>query len=122
MTTNTTFSCFTAMDLEPIAEIAGNPLELTFNMYDVSGSAIDLTGAVTSYKLSPYGQSGYVALDVPGVLSGSSFPNQFIVTTGSLTRPLEGKYVGQPCIIDFTGLEFRPSQGTVVLYARNSNT
>jgi hypothetical protein len=120
MTTNITFSCFTAMDLEPIAEIAGNPLELTFNIFE-SGSAIDLTGSNCSYKLSPYGQSGYVALDVPGVLSGSSFPNQFIVSTGSLTQPLEGKYVGQPCIIDFTGQEFRPSQGTVVLYARNSN-
>ena len=113
-----TFPCIAVMELEAVSFIAGTNQVWTYNVYDDSGSTVDISACATYLTLSPYGDPDYVAMSVAGTLSGSSIPYQFIVTTGSASRSLSGKYVQQAVVVDFTGEEYRAGQGECTIRPR----
>jgi len=115
-----TCSDFTVNTLESFSFIAGTPQELTFDIYDADEAEVDLSTATCSVAISPYGQYNYVALDKAGVVSGSPI-NRFVTTLDTDdTSLLEGKYTLQPVVIDYSGSEFRPAQGVVLIIGRNA--
>jgi hypothetical protein len=115
------FDCLTINDLTPFNFIGGTIQVLTFDIYDVSGCAVDITATTPSWVMSPYGNSQYATLTLLGTLSGSMIPNRFTVTiSGSNTQDLYGKFTHQPVITDFDGSEYRPSQGVLVIQPRNA--
>ena len=116
-----TFDCLTITDLAPFNFIGGTQQILTFDVYDISGSPLNLSVTTPSWVMSPYGNSQYATLTLLGTLSGSMVPNRFTVTiSGSNTQDLYGKFTHQPVITDFDGSEYRPSQGTIVISPRNA--
>ena len=121
--TNTIINCFNVNDLTPFSFVAGTPQELTFDVNDSDGSAVDLSLTTCSVVFSPYGQYNYAILTVAGsqvIVSGSPV-NRFVATTTNAdTQYLEGKFTMQPVIVDAEGDEFRPSQGIVLILGRNA--
>ena len=114
------FSSLVINDLESFQFIGGDTQTLYFDVYDSTGSPVDISAATCSVVLSPYGQNNYAALTISGSVSGS-FTNRFgAVISGSSTQTLSGKYSMQPVIIDFNGQEYRPSQGLVLIIGRNA--
>ena len=114
------FSCITVNDLEEFAFIGGTKYELTFDVYDSASAAIDLSTSTATWVLSPYGNPQYAALTKTGVLSGSPVNRVIFTVESADTETLSGKYTHQPVIVDFTGDEFRPSQGIVTIIPRNA--
>jgi len=71
--------------------------------------------------MSPYGNPQYATLTINGVLLGTA-SNRFKVTiSGSSTKDLQGKFTHQPVILDYDGKEYRPSQGVLIILARNAS-
>lgn len=115
-----TCSDFTVNTLEPFSFIAGTPQELTFDIYDADNAEVDLSTATCSVAISPYGQYNYVALEKEGIVSGSPI-NKFVVALNTDdTALLEGKYTMQPVVVDYSGSEFRPAQGVILIIGRNA--
>jgi len=116
-----TFSNLIINDLTEFSFIAGTKQVLTFDIYDASGSSVDLSPCVTSWVMSPYGNPQYATLTIGGTLSGSSIPNRFeVIISGSSTENLSGKYTHQPVVTDYASNEFRPSQGNIIIVPRNA--
>jgi len=94
--------------------IAGTEYIMTFNAFQADGvSPLDLGGATITWVACPFGQSNYTAMQIAGVITAT---NTFTVTIPSDTsRPLSGKYIHQPVIVDFAGTEFRPAQGELII-------
>ena len=60
-----------------------------------------------------YGQNDFVSLHVVGTITGD---NTFeIELLSSDTASLDGTYTQQPVITSFSGSEYRPSQGTILI-------
>lgn len=100
--------------LEEFSFIAGSQYKLEFTVYQSDGvNPMDLGGATIYWVLAPYGQPDYTVLQLTGVVTGT---NTFSVTIpfGSTTL-LSGKYVHQPIIKSFGGLEYHPCQGIVMI-------
>jgi hypothetical protein len=112
------FPWTTMYDLEEIQFIAGTQQELTFAIFDSSGSPMNLAGSTCTYVVAPYGQSNAVL--TKSATSGSS-SNQMVVTLASAdTSNLSGKYTQMPVIVTLAGSEYRPSLGIVQIIPRIS--
>jgi len=106
--------------LDEISFIGGNEYVLEFNTYDEDGIALDISSATIEWNMSLYGQQDYNILTKSGVITDIS---EFTVTLlASETEGLEGKYVHQPVITDFSGSEFVPAQGIITILPKISNT
>ena len=114
------FSSVVINDLDSFSFIGGTTQILSFTTVDSAGSSVDLTTATCTVVFSPYGRNNYAAMTITGSVALAS-PNTFTATlTGSSTETLSGKYTMQPCIVDFGGTEYRPSQGIVLITGRNA--
>ena len=115
------FECLSAYTLEPFQFIGGTLQELTFDVYDSASAPLDLSNTTCYWVMSPYGNPQYATLTINGVQSGT-VTNQFRVTiSGSSTQNLHGKFTHQPVILDYNGKEYRPSQGVLIILARNAS-
>ena len=115
------FECLSAYTLEPFQFIGGTLQELTFDVYDSASAPLDLSNTTCYWVMSPYGNPQYATLTINGVQSGT-VTNQFRVTiSGSSTQNLQGKFTHQPVILDYNGKEYRPSQGVLIILARNAS-
>jgi hypothetical protein len=117
-----TFPNLVLNNLEEFDFIGGQDEVLTFEVYSgsgVSASPTDLSGCTLSWVAAPYGNPQYAILNIAGVSSGSYPGNIFTVTiTGSSTANLSGRYTQQPIIIDISGQEFRPGQGSFIINSK----
>jgi len=114
------FSSVVVNDLDEFQFIGGTEQVLSFTVVDSAGSSVDLTTATCTIVFSPYGQNNYAAMTITGSVAIAT-PNTFTSTlTGSSTETLSGKYTMQPCIVDVSGKEYRPSQGIVLITGRNA--
>jgi hypothetical protein len=114
------FDCLVINDLDPFTFIASTPQELTFEIYDDAGNAINLVGTKPYWVMSPYGNPQYATLTIDGVISGSVINNFKVTISGSSTINLQGKYTHQPVVKDISGREYLPSQGTILIVGRNA--
>jgi len=116
----TNFASLTVNDLDQFSFIGGTEQSLSFTVVDSAGSSVDLRTATCTVVFSPYGQNNYAAMTITGSVVDAT-PNTFTATlTGSSTETLSGKYTMQPCIVDVSGKEYRPSQGIVLITGRNA--
>jgi hypothetical protein len=104
----------TINSLDEASFIAGGEFLFEFTVYESDGiNPLDLGGASVEWVLCPYGQSEYTALQKTATITGT---NTFEVSLSSSdTINLSGKFIHQPIITAFSGEEFRPAQGTVLI-------
>lgn len=103
--------------LSEFSFIAGNSYTLEFEVYEENGiTPLDLGGATIDWVLSPYGQTDYTVLSIAGIITGTSTFE--IELTSSDTELLSGKYIQQPVITSFSGAEYRPAQGVILILPR----
>jgi hypothetical protein len=96
--------------------IAGTTYTLYFNVYEENGvNPLDMGGATFRWVLTRYGLSESV-LEVEGSITGIGTAEVQLTTND--TKNLSGKFIHQPVIISFTGEEYRPSQGTLIIAPR----
>lgn len=101
-------------DLCEFSMNAGSHKTITFAVYDSDDNPVSLSGATTTWYLSPYGNSSPVI--TKETTSGSS-TNQFIVNiTGDDTSSLSGKFIQQYKTVDASGSSFRPSSGIITIF------
>jgi len=111
----------TINSLGEISFIAGTEYTLIFDVYDINGSPLSLSGSTCTWTLSPYGQPEYAIMTKTGIISGS-ISNEFSITLGLTdTETLSGKYIQQPIVVDILGNENRPAQGVLTLIPRIQN-
>ena len=100
--------------LDEFSMIAGSEYTLTFNVYQQDGlTPLDLGGATVKWVLCPYGQTDYNILQKTATITGTNTFN--VVLSASDTISLSGKYIQQPVIFSFTGIEYRPAQGILLI-------
>ena len=94
--------------------IAGSQFEIDFTAYQSDGvNPMDLGGATVYWVLAPYGQPDYTVVQITGTVTGT---NTFSFTIPFATSStLSGKYIHQPIIVSFGGLEYRPAQGILTV-------
>jgi len=110
-----TYQSFAILNcLEEFSFIAGNSYTLEFEVFEENGiTPLDLGGATIDWVLSPYGQTDYTVLHVVGTITGA---NTFEVELSHInTETLSGKYIQQPVITAFSGEEYRPAQGVILI-------
>lgn len=99
--------------LEEISFIAGNEYTLEFTVYKDDGTPQDLGGSSVFWVMCPFGQFGINVLQKTATITGT---NTFTVTLDSAdTQDLDGKYIHQPVIQSFSGVESRPAQGVILV-------
>lgn len=110
-----TFANLSITSLCEISFIAGSYRELSFDVYNASGSPVNVSTLTFEWLLSPFGQPNSVSLSKTGVSRvGDGYSNRFTVYLYSTdTINLSGKYIQQPVIISNPGYEFRMGQGYV---------
>lgn len=102
--------------LAEFAFIAGTPYTLNFTVYEEDGTTLlDMGGGSFKWTLSPYGQN-YSVLEKTGTITGVGTAEVQLDTLD--TETLSGKYIQQPTIVSFSGEEYRPGQGVVLLIPR----
>lgn len=114
-----TFSSISTISLPELTFIGGTYKELPFDVYDASGSPVDISSFTYSWVLSPFGKPEISSLVKAGVFDTTiANKNRFIVYLYSNeTIGLVGKYVHQPIIIGNPGYEFRRAQGYINIIA-----
>lgn len=117
-----TFNSLSITSLCEVSFIGGTYKELTFDVFDASGTPIDISTFTCSWVLCPYGQPDYVALSKTGVYDTTcTDKNRFTVYLYSNdTIALSGKYVQQPIIVANPGYEFRLAQGYINIMPANA--
>lgn len=113
------FPCVTINDLAEMSFIGGTNQILEFDIYNSSGSPIDLSSSTVSWAMSPYGNPSYVVLSKTGILAVSPLNRFSVEILNADTASLYGKFTHQPIIIDYLGNEFRPSQGIITIIPAN---
>lgn len=116
---STTFPYTSPNNLDELSFIGGSFQELTFNIYDDSGNAVNLSGATLSWTLSYYSDPATVPVTKTPV-SGSSTNQKRVNLAGADTLALSGKFIQQFRIIDSSGSSFIPSQGVVNIFPARS--
>lgn len=102
--------------LEEFGFIAGTSYTLNFNVYEENGvTPLDMGGATFKWVLSPYGQN-YSVLEKTGTITGVGTAEVQLNTAD--TETLSGKYIQQPVIVSFSGEEYRPGQGVILMVPR----
>jgi len=102
--------------LSEFAFIAGTSYTLNFNVYEEDGTTpLDMGGGTFKWVLSPYGQN-YSVLELTGTITGIGTAE--VEIPSSSTENFSGKYIHQPVIISFSGEEYRPGQGVVLIIPR----
>jgi len=97
--------------LEEDSMIAGSRKTMTFDVYDESGSSLDITSAKVVF--CPYGQYSITSLQKTGILVSAS---RFRITfTPEDTISLSGVYSFQTIVVDTSGNRFRDSEGDMVI-------
>lgn len=100
--------------LDDFSMIAGNEYTLVYNVFEQDGlTPLDLGGATAYVVLSPYGQTDYNILQKTATITGTSTFQ--VVFLGTDTANLSGWYIQQPVIYSFTGNEYRPAQGRILV-------
>jgi hypothetical protein len=110
MALSTTYT--TINSLGDIPFIAGSTYSLFFNVYDQSGSPIDLSEAVIKWKAAPYG-TDYATIDKTGSVTASNTFVVYLSTEDSYL--LSGKFSHQPQITFPDDVVAIPAQGIVTI-------
>ena len=99
--------------MEEFGFIAGQPYTIFFEVFEEDNvTPLDMGGATFKWVLSPYGQS-YNIKEITGEVTGIGTAKVELSTADTIG--LSGKYIQQPIVISFTGEEYRPSQGIVLI-------
>lgn len=94
--------------------IAGNQYEIDFTVFEANGiTPMDIGGATVYWVLAPYGQPEYKVVQITGTVTGTN-TFKFIIPSAT-SSVLSGKYIHQPIIVSFGGLEYRPAQGILLV-------
>ena len=103
--------------LPETAFIAGTEFTMNYTIYEEDGvNLVDISGANVRVRLCPYGQTDYCVLDKAGTITGSG--TFTVVLDAADTEDLSGKYLQQIYMESFTGVEFRPAQGVLIILPR----
>ena len=110
-----TFSNISVINLTELTFIAGTYTEISMDIYNASGSVVDLTTWTCTWVLCPFGQP-----NAPALVKTATFrtdivsKNRFTVYLYSTdTISLSGKYIQQPIFTASIGYDFRPGQGYI---------
>lgn len=100
--------------LPETAFIGGTEFTMNYTVYEEDGvNLTDISGATVKVRFCPYGQTDYCVLDKAGTVTGTG---TFTVVLDAVdTQDLSGKYLQQVYMESFTGVEFRPAQGVVII-------
>jgi len=115
------FNVVVANDLEEIQMIAGDDKTYTYNVYDDSGSLLDLNAATCSVSIFRYGDPTNLLLSLTGVISASPLGQFTAEFPSSSSINLSGVYQQQPKIIDYLGRTHIPSQGKIIIFPSPSS-
>jgi hypothetical protein len=97
--------------LEEDSMIAGSRKTMTFDVYDESGSSLNITSAKVVF--CPYGGYSTTSLEKIGILVSAS---RFRITfTPEDTISLSGVYSFQTIVVDTSGNRFRDCEGDMVI-------
>jgi hypothetical protein len=110
-----TFNAFSNMALSEISFIGGTYKEISYDIFDENGNAVDISSFTCTWALSPYGNPNGLALLKTGIYKTDwSLHNRFTVYLYSTdTVNLSGKYIQQPVLMGNPGYEFRLGQGVI---------
>ena len=98
--------------------IAGNPYTIEFEVFEQDGTTpLDMGGATFKWVLSKYGVNESV-LEKDGSITGVGTAEVVLDTVD--TESLSGKFIHQPVIVSFSGLEYRPAQGVLIIIPRTA--
>lgn len=99
--------------LEEFSFIAGSTYSLYFNVYEADGiTPLDMGGSTFIWVLSRYGQSENIK-ELTGTITGIG--TAVVEISKEDTETLSGKYIHQPVIVSFSGDEYRPAQGVLLI-------
>lgn len=99
--------------LEEFAFIAGTNFTLYFDVFEQDGvTPLDMNGGTFKWVLTPYGETINI-LEKEGTITDVGEANVELETNDTLL--MSGKYIHQPVIISFSGQEYRPSQGVILI-------
>lgn len=109
------YTQYTAINSLPeFSFIAGSQYELDFTVYQSDGvNLMDLGGADVYWVLAPYGQPDYQVAQITGTVTGTGTFS--IVIPSATSDSWSGKYIHQPIIVSYAGLEYRPGQGILLI-------
>lgn len=94
--------------------IGGSDITLKFSVFDETGAAVTLTGAVCTMPISPFGEPTNVLTTIAGIVTLPNIITYIIPSSFTITLPSK-RYMYQPIIVDSTPKTYRPAQGTFVL-------
>jgi hypothetical protein len=118
-----TFSTFSTINLSEITFIGGSYRELAFDVFNTSGSPINLhTMQSCKWILSPFGKPETATLLKDGVIDPIINNRFWVYLLSSDTASLSGKYVQQPIVVASTDYEFRLGQGYLNIIPAGSFT
>ena len=107
-------------NMEAVSFIAGTNYIFKFDLYASPGDddPIELTGKTFQWKLSPFGQKSYVAIEKEDSdFTSPTITRKQLMLEVDDTIDLAGKYIQQPIITDADGTVYRPGQGIVTIVA-----
>lgn len=110
MTLSVTYSSLNT--LNGTSFIAGSNYTFKFNILDQSGSAIDLSTATCTWRMSPFGNDYTILQKTGSVIATNTF---VVLLTSADTAGLSGKFTHQPTITFSDGTVFIPAQGTITI-------
>ena len=100
--------------------IRGNSKEqFEFTFYDRDGNLLDITGTKVIWTLSEFGYSDITLLKKEGVLSSDY--SSVVTISANDTKDLEGKFVQQLTLEDYTLERYIPAQGIIKISPNNNN-
>lgn len=116
-----TFTSISNISLAEKTFIAGTYTELSFDYFDPSGNAVDISTFTYSWVLSPFGQPSTAPITKTGVFrTDIAAKNRFTVYLLSTdTSSLSGKYIQQPIVSGNPGYDFRLGQGYINILPAN---
>ncbi|MCK9371388.1 hypothetical protein M0R04_15850 [Candidatus Dojkabacteria bacterium] len=97
--------------LEEDSMIAGSRKTMVFDVYDESGSLLNISGAKVVF--CPYGEYSTTSLEKTGTVNPAT---RFTITfTPEDTISLSGVYSFQTIVVDTSGNRFRDCEGDMVI-------
>lgn len=98
--------------LDEMQFIEGTVQDITFTVYDETGTPLDLETSTCAWNMSRYGYPDVVELSKSGIVTGV---NTFVINILSGdTNGLSGKFIHQPVITNGSSI-YIPAQGVITI-------
>lgn len=105
--------CIEVNQLSEFSMISGTQETLEFYFYYEDGTPLDLTSSTARWRLCYLGQQDYPVVDIEAeIFDGNGIVVQI---PSEQTQNLQGKFIQQPVLVDYSGKEYIYQQGIITI-------